>query len=77
MLAWILRCSNGRMASLENFRLVSHPVQRSCPVLRTTTRFHANQAGRTVREILKELCPLDRFVHDLTGFWIHVVHLVG
>jgi hypothetical protein len=41
----------------------------------TATRFHPDQASRSIREVLEELRPLDRFVHDLAGFLINVVNL--
>src|SRR6185437_3554711 len=90
-LAWLLYCQPDRpgvrrialVADIERFHklprhqlhLVAHLRQLPGPVVRTTARFYPDQARRTVREMFKELCPLDRLVHDLAGFLNDVMHL--
>jgi hypothetical protein len=43
--------------------------------MRTAACFHANQARRTIREVLEKLSAFDWPVHDLTCLRVGVVHL--
>ena len=43
--------------------------------MRTAARFHPDEARCTVGKVLKKQSPLDRLVHDLSGFRMNVVHL--
>ena len=45
------------------------------PVLCAAARFHRDQAGRAVGEVLQELCPCQLQVHDLARFHIDPMQL--
>jgi hypothetical protein len=55
--------------------LVAHLDQSPGPVLRSAARFHPDEAGIAIGEVLEKRRSLDRPVHDLASFLINPMNL--